>query len=1535
MLLKSLNGQSCTVTSATPNYGIFPAIGGHIASTLVLNPTDCTPVFDYYPTWVGIVYSGGIMHIYCSQNTGNQRSGYVVCNGSTFFYIQQAAAVFAPGTISGATSACYNQSPGTLSGTICSGVCYDKFYQWEKSTTSPQTGFTSITGATEQNYTPGPLTTTTYFRRLDQCDNQSGYTNVLTVTVSSSTPTPGTYGYNQVICINTAPDPITQISVPTGGLGTYTYQWLASTDDKSSWSEISGATQKDYSPGILSGRTYFKVKVISGSCNPVYSESILINVNPLADGGIIKGEQSVVHNREVSDILNVRAYPYTGTVSFEWEYSEDSTIWQSDASLGTSISCAPGILSNTTFFRRKMTDQCGVAYSNIVKKTILPSISGAVSDRGLSVNENYVYALEPNAEVRDRSELYYLPLDSIKHSVNYYDGLGQIVQQINITSTPDYCDLIRSNEYDALGREVVKRLPYPTLSSNYGEFDRSTNSLQEYYWNNFNDSTGLSKTIIEESPLNRILAQGSPGFVWQPYAHPIRFSYGTNKTEDVKNFHLGSNNSLVLSGWMEPGVLYKTTIMDENWQVSSSENPLLHTTEEFENYLGLIVLKRTYVKDGEDIIEVETYYVYDDFGLLRYVLPPEAVKNRGTQDTLYPYTPLVKNLCYYYQYDARKRMIIKQLPGAGQVHLVYDNRDRLIASQDSVQRAASKWLVTKYDHLNRPVMTALKSLADNRSTLQTYLDTCMSQNAFFESRTTSGVGYTLTNSFNPKLPLSEADLLTVTYYDTYDYPDSLPFNNNVRVSDYYNSTTGKYYCEQTRSLVTGSRVKVLDGTEHNSSGFRWLVSTIYYDDKYRPIQTLRDLYSTVTTDNEILSTQYDFTGKIIKTLTKQVFRDNINEVTETYLYDHADRLIQIKHKLNSGTDITLASMEYNDLGQLKRKALHGQIGAGIQDLNYAYNIRGWLEKINNPEVNPTTTSTQKLNLGLYYNNVPTGLSVSPQFNGNISAIAWNTPANTEALSPAYKQGYGFTYDPLNRLTAAVYGDSTNFAKSVGANNESYTYDLNGNILSLSRYLKETGLIDSLTYTYKNNGISNLLNKVEDAAGTSGFYNGSSSTNEYQYDGNGNLTADLNKGYTSILYNYLNLPKQIGTTSEKIKYIYDASGMKLAKVGIENDTSYYAGNFVYKGSSLNYIIHEEGHIEPSEAEKYKYYLKDHLGSVRMVVNTNGTGGTIESQKDYYPFGMTIAEYNGSVVDYGYNGKELQVDSINTKKLDWYDYGARFYDPQIGRWHSVDPMAHEREWLSPYNYCQNDPINRTDPTGALDGDYYNFDGTYLGSDGINDNKVYVVNCIDPETAAKGMSSSDLLYLRDKEHMGSTDPTATLLPITHSEFKAIAGTIYAEGTPWNLSFEEAAGIYSVMENRANASGTSVYNIASGSGINGWSERDKINSARADPQSVKNAYRGTIAGLTTSKDYSGGGYYWHGADFAKPTTGSSAHESFYKVGFNFTNQSHDIWNLGNIKSGNAGWNYKYQSTGAAGQTTFMKLTNEWIKANNYKGKW
>ena len=480
---------------------------------------------------------------------------------------------------------------------------------------------------------------------------------------------------------------------------------------------------------------------------------------------------------------------------------------------------------------------------------------------GLSANawaqttgKNYITTYIPKVPLTDEMTVPFQTKDSCLKTVQYFDGLCRPGQVIQVALSPQGKDIVQPVEYDPLGRESIKYLPYCGSNSNGNYVTAYVTEQSTYYSGRFpspDNAFPYAETVFDNSPLNRVLMQGAPGEAWQPDEHPVKFSYTTNTTNDVRLWKVNSDNSISAPGHYQPGKLFKTVIKDENWNDQAlGDSLLLHTNEEYKDLQGNVVLKRSYVENGGDTDSVETYYIYDDFGLLRYVLPPEAVRNLGVLTALEPGSSLVKNLCYYYQYDARKRMIIKQLPGAGQVHLVYDNRDRLVASQDSVQRAAGKWLITKYDTLNRPVMTALKFLSDSFSSLQNYFNSYSSISC--ELPLTTGVGYTLNNSFGPKLDLTEADLLTVTYFDSYNYPDTMAFKNSVRVSDYYNSSTGKYYYEQTKSLVTGTRVKVLDGNEHNPSSFRWLVSTVYYDDKYRPIQTLRDLYSTVSTETSLV-----------------------------------------------------------------------------------------------------------------------------------------------------------------------------------------------------------------------------------------------------------------------------------------------------------------------------------------------------------------------------------------------------------------------------------------------------------------------------------------------------------------------------------------------------------------------------------------------------------------------------------------------------------------------------------------------------------
>jgi len=181
---------------------------------------------------------------------------------------------------------------------------------------------------------------------------------------------------------------------------------------------------------------------------------------------------------------------------------------------------------------------------------------------------------------------------------------------------------------------------------------------------------------------------------------------------------------------------------------------------------------------------------------------------------------------------------------------------------------------------------------------------------------------------------------------------------------------------------------------------------------------------------------------------------------------------------------------------------------------------------------------------------------------------------------------------------------------------------------------------------------------------------------------------------------LNLPKKVSNVTENISYIYSATGNKLAMLKGTTVVNFYAGSCVYKeNKTLDYLLHPEGVVRATgQGLSYEYFLKDHLGNVRVVF---GSDGAVLQTTDYYPFGMShTPKAKENENRYLYNGKEQQDALIGGVKFDWYDYGARFYDPQTARFTTVDPLAHERVSLSPYNYCSLNPINRIDTDGMFD-------------------------------------------------------------------------------------------------------------------------------------------------------------------------------------------------------------------------------------------
>ena len=323
------------------------------------------------------------------------------------------------------------------------------------------------------------------------------------------------------------------------------------------------------------------------------------------------------------------------------------------------------------------------------------------------------------------------------------------------------------------------------------------------------------------------------------------------------------------------------------------------------------------------------------------------------------------------------------------------------------------------------------------------------------------------------------------------------------------------------------------------------------------------------------------------------------------------------------------------------------------------------------------------------------------------------------------RGYAYEYDALNRLLHGYYRKNQFYFNNF---DEVLSYDKNGNIKSLNRWGTREDLqiqnslpdIDQLNYTYYDN--SNKLKKVDDlSASTSGFKDGISTNSEYFYDPNGNMIRDLNKkigiGSTNgITYNHLNLPKKIkfnNSESQKIEYIYNAAGIKITKKvtnGFDIKTTDYLDGFQYVDGELQFFPTAEGYVRMTEDQTtrswydYVYNYTDHLGNIRLSYTNDPGLGLVKKVEEnhYYPFGLEHGIYNGSKKDYkptGDNREILSVSNVPYKykyqgqerqdelDLNWDSFKWRNYDYAIGRFMSVDPIAEEYVYNSPYAFSEN--------------------------------------------------------------------------------------------------------------------------------------------------------------------------------------------------------------------------------------------------------
>ncbi|PWG77981.1 hypothetical protein DDR33_24635 [Pararcticibacter amylolyticus] len=469
-----------------------------------------------------------------------------------------------------------------------------------------------------------------------------------------------------------------------------------------------------------------------------------------------------------------------------------------------------------------------------------------------------------------------------------------------------------------------------------------------------------------------------------------------------------------------------------------------------------------------------------------------------------------------------------------------------------------------------------------------------------------------------------------------------------------------------------------------------LWSVNYYDDEGRVTKSIVQHYKggTLSEGNyDETDNTYSFTDELLtSTRHHKVNSTEQVKIFTLYEYDHMGRKVNTWETIGSGDTVLLAQNTYNEIGQLKEKRLHSKDKGNtfLQKIAYQYNERGWLKQINDPG---SLSAERVFGMNLQYNDHAD--ATRKQYNGNISSLSWQTKVPASSGFPQEKQSYDYTYDKLNRLELAAY---TTPGKT-GYFNEQLSYDKAGNIQSLDRTSNGTGKTDQLSYSYDESGQSNRLASLTD--GSSSNEGQPAGTTNYTYDDNGNLASDSKKQLT-VSYNELNLPKTVAQTgsNQTITYLYDASGRKLRKEATGGNRDYIGGIEYGNDGQIEFIQTEEGRaVKSGENYSYEYMLKDHLGNTRAVVKQDGS---IIQLSDYYAFGMEM-NHNGMTPSpdnrYKYNGKELQTEL----GMNQYDYGARFYDPVIGRWNVIDRFSEKYHSLSTYQYGANNPIKNIDVNG----------------------------------------------------------------------------------------------------------------------------------------------------------------------------------------------------------------------------------------------
>ena len=871
-------------------------------------------------------------------------------------------------------------------------------------------------------------------------------------------------------------------------------------------------------------------------------------------------------------------------------------------------------------------------------------------------------------------------------NVSYYNGLGDLSEIVSTASgTSD--NVYTFKTYDSKGRESKNFYPTPIGSGlDFKDYYSFVSASSNYY----NDEYAFKQNYYDDA--DHIVREDVAGNNWHAHSAHNEFSYETNTLSDKV---IRYDADPIAKSYYPEGCLEKESAKDADGN-------------------EVVIFKDL---DGNTILERrnqgDTYYVYDKLGQLRYILSPQYQE----KEDLAAYA-------YQYDYDECGNLVRKTLPGSQYTQYWYDKEGLLAYEQDALLRDKGLYRFYLYDRFDRVVLVGTTTSCNTNIKNAKLNVSFSSQNGGIANSGYAFYGNTSNFSKGSNVSLEKA-----YYYDSYDFLSGAFKDDFAPISP-----SQKGGCND---LLAGSIIKTSNG--------QFLFTVNSYDPKGNLINTSTKGLKGYTSK---VSNTYSLTNKLVTSDAElDVKYGELLKISLTNEYSTRNNLLISKKLILSHGEGTESSstLNYmydatNRLSQIVRPEQYGNV-------SYSYDVHGWPVKIE------SNSFKEELS---YSDGVGT-----PCYNGNISSLKWSNSNYSEKrgykfhydrlnrLTEAnYGEGESLSNAGDNFKESVNYdlnGNITSLERHGKKQDGTYgvidklNVSLNGNqIVNISDAADKIVYEGALDFEPASDGISSC-----------------------KYNDFGALISDTGRGITMIEYDNNKNPIRIQFSNGNVtKYIYSAEGTKLRTIYYtampninvpdgcthELDASeiqttdsldfLMEGNLILKNGRINKYLFEGGYcgiakpappfslyedgsdseiseeeqkayeerrkewtkaveaLNATDAFNFYYYNKDHLGNNREVIDF---GGKICQVINYYPFGTPFSDQSTTLQadfqPYKYNGKEFDMmHGLNT-----YDYGARQYNPIVPTWDRIDPLCENFGYMSPYNYCLDNPVNTTDQDG----------------------------------------------------------------------------------------------------------------------------------------------------------------------------------------------------------------------------------------------